>query len=239
MNTSCDVRRHKENLDSPRIDFAPDALPEVHSPSSGKNSNTGVSTNSAQTVKVQEKVLRKKKSWYVLRTTYGREKKAYDYIVNHGGIAYCPTIIADRLQKGKLTKIEMSRIPNIFFAFGTEENIKTFVYDNKNLPYLRFYYRRIREGYKVKKEPLIVPEDQIKSLRIICQSEPNNYIVTTEEIRKFHLGQKVRVLNGNFAGVEGRVARFQGQQRVGIIIEGLLTVITAYIPNAFLEIIDN
>lgn len=239
MNTSCDVMSYIENPDSHCVGFIPDALPKVHSPSSGKNSNIGVSTNNVQLTKNQKKIPRKKQLWYVLRTTYGREKKACDYIVKHGGIAYCPTIITERLQNGKLSQVEMSRIPNIFFAFGTEENIKSFVYDNKNLPYLRFYYRYLRDGHQIRKEPIVVPEDQIKSLQIICQSEVNDFIVTTQEIKKFHLGQKVRVSDGDFAGVEGRVARFQGQQRVGIIIEGLLTIATAYVPNAFLEIIEN
>jgi hypothetical protein len=33
----------------------------------------------------------------------------------------------------------------------------------------------------------------------------------------------------------GRVARYQGQQRVGIVVDGLLTMATAYVPTAFLE----
>jgi hypothetical protein len=33
------------------------------------------------------------------------------------------------------------------------------------------------------------------------------------------------------------VARYQGQQRVGIVIDGLLTMATACIPNAFIEIV--
>ena len=38
-----------------------------------------------------------------------------------------------------------------------------------------------------------------------------------------------------FKGIIGKVARYHGQQRVAIIIEGLLTVASAYVPNAFLE----
>lgn len=45
----------------------------------------------------------------------------------------------------------------------------------------------------------------------------------------------VRIVNGKFTGVVGRVARYQGQQRVAVVIDGLLTVATAYIPSVFLE----
>ena len=47
------------------------------------DSNSGVSTNS---------VMSPTRSWYILRTTYGQEQKAYDYIVDHGGTAYYPKI---------------------------------------------------------------------------------------------------------------------------------------------------
>ena len=33
----------------------------------------------------------------------------------------------------------------------------------------------------------------------------------------------------------GRVARWQGQQRVGVVVDDLVTVVTAYVPSAFLE----
>lgn len=45
----------------------------------------------------------------------------------------------------------------------------------------------------------------------------------------------VRVTEGDFTGVEGRVARVSGQQRVVVEIEGLCIVTTAYIPSAFIE----
>ena len=44
-----------------------------------------------------------------------------------------------------------------------------------------------------------------------------------------------RVTEGDFTGVEGRVARVSGQQRVVVEIEGLCIVTTAYIPSAFIE----
>lgn len=45
----------------------------------------------------------------------------------------------------------------------------------------------------------------------------------------------VRVTDGAFKGVVGKVAGWQGQQRVAVIVENLVTVVTAYIPKAFLE----
>ena len=55
------------------------------------------------------------------------------------------------------------------------------------------------------------------------------------EIPKFEKGQLVKVIDGAFKGVTGRVARWQGQQRVGVVVDDLVTMATAYIPSAFLE----
>ena len=86
---------------------------------------------------------------------------------------------------------------------------------------------------------MIVPDNQMKSLKIICTAEAEDIIISTDDILKFEKGQMVRVVEGAFKGVEGIVARYQGQQRVGINIDGLLTIATTYIPTAFLKIIPN
>ena len=116
-----------------------------------------------------------------------------------------------------------------------QEEIKSFVYDNVNLPHLRFYYRHTHEGARLIKEPLNVPDYQIEGLKIICASEAEDVIIVPPEIQKFQAGQTVRVVDGVFKGVIGKVARYHGQQRVAIIIEGLLTIASAYVPSAFLE----
>ena len=82
---------------------------------------------------------------------------------------------------------------------------------------------------------MIVPDNQINSLKIICESGSDEIITSTDEIEKFKEGQKVRIIDGKFKGVVGIVARYHSQQRVGIVIDGLLTVCTAYVPSAFLE----
>ena len=176
--------------------------------------------------------------WYALRVTYGREKKAYNYLVGKHVEAYYPTIKTVKEVDGKRKTIEESRLPNIFFARGTEEEIKSFVYDNVNLPHLRFYFRHTHEGAQLIKEPLIVPDYQMEGLKIICASEAEDVIIVPPEIQKFQAGQTVRVIDGVFAGVIGKVARYHGQQRVAIIIDGLMTIASAYVPSAFLEKIN-
>ncbi len=235
-----DVKGTREDQPSSlRAGLTSNALPEVQNPVAAENSHTGVSTGSAlsRTKPATGKRTEDTPHWYALRTTYGREKKAYEYLVSKNIVAFLPTMRQVKLVDGKSITTEQSRIPNLFFAYATEEQLKPFVFDNVNLPFLRFYYRHTRVANKVVKEPLIVPDHQMESFKIICTADSEDIIASTDEIERFKEGQQVRITDGKFKGVVGMVARYQSQQRVGIVIDGLLTVCTAYVPSAFLEVI--
>ena len=235
--TSEDVHTSGGGEFPPCAGLTSNALPEVQKPIKSTNSQTGVSTNDAQsrTSVDTNKDTKDTPHWYALRTTYGREKKAYTYLTSKNVVAFYPTLKSIKIVDGKRVAIEESRIPNIFFAYGTEDELKAFVYDNVNLPYLRFYYRHTHVGNKIVKAPLIVPDNQMNSLKIICAADSDDIVASTEEVEKFKSGQKVRIIDGKFKGVVGVVARYHSQQRVGIIIDGLLTVCTAFVPSAFIE----
>ncbi len=234
--TSEDVHTSGGGEFPPCAGLTSNALPEAQSTVAAESSQTGVSTRSAH-IASKPKVQREGDipHWYALRTTYGREKKAYDYMTARGITAFYPTTNVVKLIKGKRKVVTESRLPNIFFAYGTEEQLKEYVFDNVNLPFLRFYYRHIHEGNTIKKTPLIVPDNQMDSLKIICAADADNTFVSLVKVPKFEKGQLVRVIDGAFKGVIGRVARWQGQQRVGVVVDDLVTVVTAYVPSAFLE----
>ena len=238
--TSTDVHTPGGGELPPCAGLTSNALPEAQSTVSAESSQTGVSTrNALLSTKTKQQKKEEILHWYALRCTYGREKTAYDYMVAKGVTAFYPTTSVVKLIKGKRKVVTESRLPNIFFAYGTEEEIKTYVYDNVNLPFLRFYYRHIHVGHRIEKMPMIVPDYQMDSLKIICAADADNTIVSLVEVPKFEKGQLVRVVDGAFKGVVGRVARWQGQQRVAVIVDGLVTVCTAYVPSAFLETMNN
>ena len=237
--TSEDVHTSGGGEFPPCAGLTSNVLPEAQSTISAESSQTGVSTRNALYV-TGIKPQRKENipHWYALSCTYGREKTAYDYLVAKGITAFYPTTEVVTLIKGKRKIVTESRLPNIFFAFGTEEQLEEYVYDNVNLPFLRFYYRHKHVGSRIIKTPLIVPDYQMESLKIICEAKASNIIVSLSSVPIFQAGQMVRVVDGAFKGVIGRVKRWQGQQRVGVIIGDMATFATAYVPSAFLEKID-
>lgn len=212
----------------PRTGLTPDVLPEVLPSTPTENSQTGVSTNYIHPTK---EPLR----WYVLRATYGRVNASYEYLAQKGIEVYHPTIFVYRMVNGKRKRLEESRLPNIFFAQSTEEILKTYVFDNVNLPHLRFYYRYAGLGNERTKEPLIVPDRQMESLKIICGHKEADNVVVPNDKHQFEKGETVIVTDGDFKGVIGKVARYCKQLRVGVIIDDFLTIATAYVPRGYLK----
>jgi transcription antitermination factor NusG len=222
-------KQQTEKQSPPGAEATLRALPKVRKSANDKDSQTGVSTKNALSGTSTSP------GWYVLRTTYGRERKAHAYILRNKGVSFCPTTRIMKEINGKRKKVEVSLIPNLLFAYGTEKEIQQYVYDNTHLPYLRYYYHQVLHGSKAIRQPLVIPDADMESFRLICGQEEQDIIVQAAEVTKFKTGQRVRVISGPFAGVEGRVARFKGQQRVGVVVCDLLTVMTAYVPNGMLE----
>ena len=169
-HASGDINTHGGGEIPPCTGLTPDALPEVQKPVLAENSQTGVSTRNALSesddkpseerkpalvIPMREggkandsttpkTIMLKPKEvphWYALRVTYGREKKAYDYLVGKHVEAYYPTITIIKIVDGKRKFVEESRIPNIFFARGTEKEIKYCLKNNFRNFHIAFFSR--------------------------------------------------------------------------------------------------
>lgn len=69
------------------------------------------------------------------------------------------------------------------------KNNSKFFYDNVNLPFLRFYCRHVHIGRRIEKIPLMVPDYQMDSLKLICAADADNTIVSLGEMPKFEKEQ--------------------------------------------------
>lgn len=221
------------------------AIPEVSTSTEEKTQTQGcpqgMSESKASDEKKpskDEKKPSKKVGWYVLRAAYGSESQTYDYLIQHSlniDEVFWPTHDVTHTKHGRVVHVQESLMPNILFAHSSREELEKFVYDNYHLPNLRFYYHQYHKDDVLIREPLVVPDRQMKSFRKIYESAEDDIYIACDVIKKFTKGQMVRVIGGPFEGVVGHVSRFKGQQRVGVIIDGLCTAVSAYIKNKYLE----
>lgn len=110
--TSEDVHTPGGGEFPPCAGLTSNALPEAQSTVSAESSQTGVSTRSVHILS-KSKVQKEEEipHWYALRTTYGREKKAYDYMTAKGIIRKTKCFrILERNAKISKTKRNFSRL---------------------------------------------------------------------------------------------------------------------------------
>lgn len=124
---------------------------------------------------------------------------------------------------------------NFLFVYATPEKVEKYVKQTPELHYLTYYYNHFKVGEFGKNPPLTVGYNEM--MNFIRVTSLNNEHVRLVESQHCHYksGDKVRIVDGDFAGVEGKVARVAGLQRVVIELPGVCLVATAYIPTAFIK----
>ena len=223
MSTLSNVTTRRGESNPPSVRFAPDAFPEA------KSSKTGVSVRY---------VPEPNKQWYVFRASYGREDKASDYLVEDGTYTYIAKKIVEKYVGGKRKRYLQTLIPNLLFAYTTEEKAEEYVNNTPAISYLSYYYNHFKQDDHQKNPPLTVPDEEMsRFIQTTCTMNKHLLFVQPSQCH-FKGGEQVRVIDGPFAGVEGRVARVAGQQRVVVSLSGIGLISTAYIPTAFLRPID-
>ena len=223
MSTLSNVETGRGQAKPPSVRLSPETIPEAHS------SKTGVSVRY---------VPDKNKSWYVFRASYGREDKASDYIVEDGTFVYIAKRYARKSINGKQKKVLETLIPNLLFVYTTEDKAKEYIKNTPVLSYLTFYYNHFELDADHKNPPLTLSCKEMENF-ILATCNKNEHLKFVEENQcHFKGGEIVRVVDGMFKGVEGRVARVSGQQRVIVTITNVGLVSTAYVPTAFLQIIE-
>ena len=206
------------------VRVAPDTIPEARS------SQAGVSVKYVPTPGL---------SWYVFRASYGREDKASDYIVEDGTFVYIAKRYARKTVNGKQKKVLETLIPNLLFVYTSEEKAEEYVKNTPALSYLTYYYNHFELDDDQKNPPLTVSCKEMENFIIATCNKSEHLKFVDEEQCHFRGGEIVKVIDGLFKGVEGRVARVSGQQRVIVTLSQVGLVSTAYVPTAFLTVISD
>lgn len=223
MSTLSNVETGRGQAKPPSVRVAPDTIPEARS------SRTGVSVKYVPTPGMR---------WYVFRASYGREDKALDYIVEDGTFVYIAKRYIRKTLNGKQKKVLETLIPNLLFVYTNEEKAEEYIKNTPALSYLTYYYNHFELDETQKNPPLIVSHREMENF-IIATCNKNEHLKFVDESQcHFKGGEIVKITDGNFKGVEGRVARVSGQQRVIITLTNVGLVSTAYIPTAFIRTIE-
>lgn len=180
------------------------------------------------------------KQWFVLRVTYHRAQKAYDSLTAHKDIeVYMPLRYTIRNIAGHNRRIVVPLLPNLLFVYADPVTLDGIIWLENRKPntqnYITYYFDHFRIGNDGKNPPLTVPYNAMMNF-IRLTSINNEHIRLVRPYQcHYRSGDIVRIIDGEFCGITGRVARVAGQQRVVVSLEGVCLVTTAYIPSGFIE----
>ena len=223
MCTLSNVTTRRGESNPPSIRFTSDAFPEA------KSSQTGVSVRY---------VPDGNKRWYVFRASYGREDKAAEYIVEDGTYVYIAKRYAHKIVNGKKKMVLETLVPNLIFVYTTDGKAEEYIKNCPPLSYLTYYYNHFAQNEMGKNPPLTVSCKEMENFIIATCNKSEHLRFVNESQCHFRGGETVRVIEGLFKGVEGRIARVAGQQRVVLSLSNIGLISTAYIPTAFIIPID-
>ena len=224
MSTLSNVETRRGETNPLDIRVTPDTIPEA------KSSKTGVSVRYAYDPA---------KKWFVFRASYGRENKAADYLIEDGTYIYIAKKYVEKYVGGKRKIHLQTLIPNLLFVYTTEEKAEEYICHTPEISFLTYYYDHFKLNDNKKNPPLTIScYEMDEFIKATCNRNKHIMFVNPSQCH-YKGGEKVRVTEGLFKGVEGRVARVAGQQRVIVSLSQIGIVSTAYIPTAFLQVIDN
>ena len=219
MNTTPDVDIRRGNK-SHRFGLTATALPEAN------GSQTGVSVENAQS---------ETRQWYVLRVSYGRAEKANEILKAKGIETYLPLHTIYKEVNGKRKKQRVPMLPNFLFVHTTLSILESQLKSSPDFRFISFYYDHFNTKSDGKNPPLVVPANSMDNF-IKLTSIDDEHILLIDEIKgTYKQGDYVRIIEGPFKGIEGRVTKITGQKRVIGELPGLWSVATAYVPKAFIK----
>ena len=202
---------------------------EVQSQLQDENSDTGVSSLYVPVENHQ---------WFVLRATYNRVEKEIETLRKNVAFVYLPKHYIIKQVNGKKKRVSEPLVPNLVFVYSTQEHLEQLFCEEKVLSHYHFYRDKTKNITNEKHPPLVVPHEEMLNFIRLTSVDSEHIKLVEPEHCHYKSGDKVRIVDGDFAGVVGRVARISGQQRVIVTLTNIGLVSTAYIPTAFMQIIE-
>ena len=173
-----------------------------------------------------------KSNWYALKVFYNKVLALRDSLTGEGVETYCPldadgkplvsSLLFARCPEQQLTDLHNAAQDgsDAKFAIYTRKEVRPSALDGKT---------------QEMNVPAPIPEDEMRAFILVTSAGPDTFEVLGDDLPKYHTGQKVRVTEGPFAGLEGRVKRIKKDRRLVITVTGIVAVATVHINPAYLE----
>lgn len=133
------------------------------------------------------------------------------------------------MPSGKQVEIEKPLVPSLFFIHCTRIQAEAFEKWMNSKVHL---YRKMQDR---KFRPVVIPLREMQMFMMVSSGDQEGLEYFEDGAFDWRKGERVRVIDGRFKGLEGEIKRINGNKRLVVSIEGICAVATTYIPRCFLE----
>lgn len=174
--------------------------------------------------------------WFVAIVKHNSEKQSSEKLDKMGIENYLPSQSEVRVwRNGRKSKIDRMVIPSKIFIYCTEEKRREIV----KLPFI-FRFMTNRAGTvssETLNKPLaIIPDDEINKLKFMLGQ--SDVPVTITE-RPYKVGDKVRIIQGSLAGLEGEVFSTDSDKSDVMVVLEHFGCAKLLIDTIKLEVVNN
>ncbi len=169
--------------------------------------------------------------WYAVRVSYGRVLKFCAGLQETGVEHFVPMCMKKIEKNGKKLTVTVPAVSNLCFVRTSKSALEDIFAMMGEARYAGFFWD------KATRKPLVVPDKAMADFMQISRVMSDDVMYLKDVTSKLQAGQKVRVLDGPFKGVEGVVLRIKRSRRVVVDFPGLLAVATTFVDPRDLELI--
>ena len=178
------------------------------------------------------------RKWYALKVHFNRIAPVLEYLEGEsdrdlegesGVRCFVPMHTVEKYTGGKLEYSREQLVKSLLFVQCTPETLSRT--RAKFSGQLTPYYDSVEGKY------LVIPDRQMDAFIALCDFKDSGLEYLGQDEGKYHLGDKVRVTEGVFKGLEGHIKRIRHDRRLVVTIDGIAAFATGFIPPAFLGVI--
>ncbi|MEG2493433.1 MAG: UpxY family transcription antiterminator [Rikenellaceae bacterium] len=170
-------------------------------------------------------------AWYAIRVTYCRELKLKEYLEKKDIKYFLPMRYEIKIKHGKKIKEIVPVIHNLIFIYTTRAQLDFIKPKTEEFAGMRYIMDRTIN------EPITIPNVQMQNFIAVSESYDEDLRYLSNEEMGLIKGDKVRITNGVFAGVEGVFVKLNGTRARRVVVEvaGIAAVATTSIDSSSVE----
>lgn len=169
--------------------------------------------------------------WYAIRVSYGRVMKFSAQLQELGVEHFVPMQIKKVIKDGNTCVSRVPAVSNLCFVHTSRSYLDNLFLDMGENRYVHYIWD------KSSRAPIVVPQKAMDDFIRVCNIMSDDILYLKDITSKLREGQRVRVVEGPFKGVEGVVLRIKRSRRVVVELPGMLAVATTFIHPSGLELI--